>query len=176
MSVKRKRRIQLSWHGPLPEPKCRRCGPVADYALMVKNNSEKYGYGSFCKPCWRIVRCEYNWRRIGINPEFTYESYLAMLSFQHGKCALCPHKPPMYDPLGTNPSRDKYQLVPDHDHKTGEVRALLCSHCNSLLGVFNDDPEKLRRAADYLENASPSTFGLTPLTVQKDSYKYVQFN
>lgn len=43
------------------------------------------------------------------------------------------------------------QLVVDHDHVTGKVRALLCDLCNTALGKFKDKPELLREAADYLE-------------------------
>lgn len=39
----------------------------------------------------------------------------------------------------------------DHDHKTGVLRALLCFKCNSALGNFDDDPERMRRAARYVE-------------------------
>ena len=38
-----------------------------------------------------------------------------------------------------------------HAHKTGAVRALLCSNCNCGLGQFEDDPVVLRGAADYVE-------------------------
>jgi len=41
-------------------------------------------------------------------------------------------------------------LVIDHCHTTGEVRGLLCPTCNSGLGHFHDDPEKIIKAAQYI--------------------------
>jgi hypothetical protein len=34
-----------------------------------------------------------------------------------------------------------------------QVRRLLCDNCNTGLGLFGDDPGRLRTAADYLERA-----------------------
>jgi hypothetical protein len=39
----------------------------------------------------------------------------------------------------------------DHCHKTGKVRGVLCSECNSAIGKLKDDPDLLRKAIVYLE-------------------------
>jgi hypothetical protein len=56
---------------------------------------------------------------------------------QRGRCPTC---------LKPRP------LVFDHCHKTRTRRGMMCDNCNKALGLFEDDPETLRRAADYLES------------------------
>lgn len=75
----------------------------------------------------------------------TEEQYEEMLTEQGGCCALC-GKPPK--PGG---KRNAGRLHVDHDHATGRVRRLLCNNCNHGLGTFFDDPDLMRRAADYIE-------------------------
>lgn len=62
---------------------------------------------------------------------------------QDGRCAICG---------ATDARRRKSdRLNVDHDHATGAFRGLLCDPCNNGLGRFDDDPDRLRKAADYLE-------------------------
>lgn len=42
-------------------------------------------------------------------------------------------------------------IAADHNHQTGEIRGPLCRGCNLGLGQFEDEPDRLRAAADYLE-------------------------
>ncbi len=43
-------------------------------------------------------------------------------------------------------------VVLDHSHVDGAIRGWLCSSCNTSLGKFDDDPETLKRAIDWIEN------------------------
>lgn len=76
----------------------------------------------------------------------TGEDYSRMLVEQNGVCAIC-----FKSEIRVTPKGDLTTLHVDHDHATGEVRALLCYKCNSMLGNVGDSPEILRAAADYIE-------------------------
>lgn len=43
------------------------------------------------------------------------------------------------------------RLNVDHDHKTKEIRGLLCGNCNRALGLLHDDIKSLKRAIIYLK-------------------------
>ncbi len=80
----------------------------------------------------------------------TLESFAALLDAQGGRCAACGT---------TEPGGPHDQWSVDHDHRCcpssrscgGCVRGVLCNNCNVGLGMMQDDPESLRRAADYIE-------------------------
>jgi hypothetical protein len=81
-------------------------------------------------------------KRYGI----TIDRYNEMLTEQRGCCALCRK-------AESNEIKGKVvSLAVDHDHKTGAVRALLCSACNTALGLFNDDTALLDAAKAYLQS------------------------
>jgi hypothetical protein len=72
---------------------------------------------------------------------YTYDldpiEYRRMVAQQNGVCAIC-----------REPDRE---LCVDHDHRTGRVRSLLCSHCNKAIGFLRESPLLARAAATYLE-------------------------
>ena len=70
---------------------------------------------------------------------FPQDAYDQLLAEQDGHCALCPNTP------------KTRRLHVDHDHRTLQIRGLLCHRCNRSLHVWVT-PEWLRKAADYLES------------------------
>lgn len=68
------------------------------------------------------------------------DDYWSMLAKQNGCCLICYHKP----------STGARRLAVDHCHTTGKVRGLLCSRCNTALGLFRDNPMMLEAAKRYL--------------------------
>lgn len=82
-------------------------------------------------------------RKFGI----TVKQYDDMLAKQCGVCASC-GKPETQIDRQTKKIRP---LAVDHDHKTGDIRALLCAACNMALGLMNEDFERIHALADYAE-------------------------
>ena len=79
--------------------------------------------------------------RLQYNYGITLEDWKIMFEKQNGCCAIC----------NTHQSLLSRTLVVDHDHKTGKVRNLLCDGCNVRLGNCKEDPDILRKTADYIE-------------------------
>lgn len=94
------------------------------------------------------MRCKYG---------ITIENKISMFANQHCKCAIC----------GTV-FRSVKEANIDHHHDTGEIRWLLCFHCNSGLGMFNENPGLLRKAADMLESKEYTDRGENAVIVEID--------
>lgn len=90
----------------------------------------------------RVLKRRQQLKRKGI----TQEDYDRLWIEQNGQCAN-----PACDftaPLVMLDYRQGLQV--DHDHKTGQVRRLLCSPCNRALGLVDDDPSLLAGLIEYL--------------------------
>jgi hypothetical protein len=66
-----------------------------------------------------------------------------MLRDQNGSCAICSVR------FVETSARVPYDI--DHCHKTRKVRGLLCNACNKMLGLAKDNPDILKRGAEYLD-------------------------
>ncbi len=74
----------------------------------------------------------------------TVEDYDRLLQSQANSCAVCK--------TATSGVKSNAFYV-DHCHKTGKVRGLLCSKCNSGIGMLGDTAAAVQSAADYLRKA-----------------------
>ena len=80
-------------------------------------------------------------REYGIKPD----EYNALILETGGYCSLCNRQS---EPKGAR------ALVLDHDHNTLEVRGIVCTRCNTLLGYLDQQifgVEWLRNAEGYLK-------------------------
>ena len=130
---------------------CSSCGVAKTLEEFPKDKRIKCGRKPKCRSCDNQYKAE--WRKA--NPgnhrsahlRSTYglslEQFSEMLLKQDHTCLLCDHK--------HVPNSVRGSLRVDHDHKTGQVRGLLCKECNAGLGLLGDNPARLRRAAEYLE-------------------------
>lgn len=72
----------------------------------------------------------------------TFEHYMEMLDRQNYQCAIC------FKEIGVE-SDGRRTAVVDHDHTTAKVRGLLCSRCNTALGMVFEDVETLKSMIRY---------------------------
>jgi len=91
---------------------------------------------------WRCSTYE-RARRWATEYGLTAEDVSAMALAQGGACAIC-----------RSPFTEKPFHV-DHSHDSGVVRGLLCSNCNTALGLLGDDPDIANQAANYLRGGKP---------------------
>lgn len=89
----------------------------------------------------RAKRREYHLKRLyGI----TNDQYQELLEKQDHKCFVCQK----------HETEFKTKLAVDHNHKTGEIRGLLCNYCNHRIVGRNTDPEIMRRVYEYLSQGT----------------------
>lgn len=150
---------------------CKKCNSIKSLLNFSKSKSYNNGYKCYCKSCDNIYYLErkrrknnnlpslkesriilhpykrnsYEWNKsTNLKREFGIDlkSYNIMFESQKGKCLICKK----------HQSGLKSTLVVDHNHKTNKIRALLCSHCNFVLGHAFEDIIILEESIKYLMN------------------------
>jgi len=133
--------------------KCSRCNQEKELSFFNKDKQRKDGHSHRCSACHSEVVKESKLR----NPERTKKvAYKAHIKHMYGvdikwveqrlkehnyKCKIC----------STDMQLHTNTVAIDHCHKTGKVRDIVCKKCNSAMGQFNDDPELIAKAIDYLK-------------------------
>lgn len=71
----------------------------------------------------------------------TLEDFNAILEAQNNTCAIC------LTPYSEETSK---RFCVDHNHRTGQVRGILCKNCNLALGFALENIDTLLKMAEYL--------------------------
>ena len=148
---------------------CTKCGATKALKEFPKDKLRKDGHKSACKECYSI----YDKKRYWNNPEserkrsadyksslteeqrylsnrntklkraygISHDDYLLMLEQQNYKCACCGKD---------NKDAGIKGLVVDHNHTTGAIRELLCTQCNTALGLLKEDEFIIDSLLEYV--------------------------
>ena len=165
------------------EKQCNRCGEVKSTSLFYRHKQTRDGLLGQCKACVSAVNkeayernkesnraysrdyhsrnreaCKQKMReRYAANREAyraraldnkvgkgAHDFYQAEIT-KSDKCRIC---------KVAEADAPKGRLAVDHCYDTGEFRGLLCSNCNTAIGLLQDDISSLTAAIEYLRNNS----------------------
>jgi len=130
--------------------KCYGCQVELPLDAFGSDKSQKSNKSNYCLKCRaekqkakrrarpHVDRYYRLMKKYGVTPEW-YES---KLKEQNGLCEIC----------GTDkPGGRGKDMHVDHNHTTNKVRGLLCSNCNTMLGLAKENLDILKLAMKYLE-------------------------
>ena len=144
---------------------CTKCKKRKDASYFYKDRRKKDSLHPWCKLCCQLRQKKYrglpkNRNKIKLSKQryrkteggkqvdrksrikraynITLEQYDQMFEQQNGLCAVC----------GCPEVGQRLSI--DHNHKTGQIRKLLCSKCNLIIGLANEDKNYLLKVAFYL--------------------------
>lgn len=135
---------------------CKGCGEPKLLERFYGRKGNRDGLSNTCRTCedvrsraWQAAnpeRTRVTNKRTALRRYYgmTIEQYEEMLLGQDGRCACCGTDKPG-GPGGT--------LHVDHNHRTGKVRGLICSDCNTGIGKLGDDLNGVANAMAYLQRA-----------------------
>lgn len=116
---------------------CKTCQKAYVIAWQKKN---KDSFGSYQRK-WKHQnkeKCDAaaKYSKVRIKYGLSKEEYDKLMEQTH--CTIC------------NADLTERKSGLDHCHRTGRIRGVLCKQCNTGLGMFHDNPETLKKAAEYL--------------------------
>lgn len=141
---------------------CTKCKDLKSLNEFGKDKTTKSGLCYQCKKCKgkygrthkiemagykkkyrRSEKGKLKGREQGLRSKFgiTLKQYDEMFEQQNGVCLICGSAGECYR-----------RLAVDHNHKTGKIRALLCSNCNNMIGLAKENVIILQSAINYLKS------------------------
>lgn len=121
---------------------CKGCAKEYGRVWQKNNRSKNQGY------CQRYYKDnKHKWRERDYQRKYgmSIQEVNALIASQNGQCPIC-----------EIPFKSQKLMSLDHDHTTGKVRQMLCSKCNTALGLLNEDVVRFHRAVKYINKWSTS--------------------
>lgn len=138
---------------------CTSCEAVLPLDEFHQNKASPDGRHSMCKTCKnakarkkykdkvekpRKKYLSYRERHLQTHYGISVSQFDSLLKKQNYCCAVC----------GKHSDDEKKSLHVDHDHKTGEIRGLLCNFCNRQIIGRHRNPDIFEAAAKYLRGGT----------------------
>ena len=148
---------------------CPKCKTDKALELYNKHAKEIDGLQRLCRNCQKESSKKYlstekgaiTTRQAHLKRKYNIDiqAYEELLLSQNNKCKICG--------VSSNPDSRANYLVVDHNHTTGDIRGLLCTKCNALLGLALDNEDILDKAKQYLQNSRVNNPTAINITLQK---------
>lgn len=133
---------------------CNQQKPLTEFYKTVRNGNP-YGYHGKCKSCY-IKKQQKNYDPVKKRDEnlkrlydIGLDDYNILLEKQNNCCAICQTTESGGRKSGRGGAVEVFYV--DHDHKTGNVRGLLCNICNRTMGYVGENSNVLEEMIKYLK-------------------------
>jgi NMD protein affecting ribosome stability and mRNA decay len=127
---------------------CTKCGERQSKKSLNKGSS------SWCQKCvsdsdrkrWNSLSYKQQREKwLKRKYKLTWDQYEDLWISQNKRCAICLTTVSIEDK-----SNSRYTACVDHCHTTGQVRGILCNHCNRALGLLKDNINAIQNMVNYL--------------------------
>ncbi len=132
------------------EKRCSKCRLIKPIYAFGKKNYNKDGLNHYCLNCERErgklkyakpeIKEQKKYYQIKRLYGLTKEDYLNKLDAQNNQCVIC----------NTILLNDKNTHI-DHNHTTGKIRDILCSNCNHILGIIENNSHYIQNLLRYID-------------------------
>jgi hypothetical protein len=135
-SKKQPRRSKSDQQGELLIEQNKRCIICTELKELSQFDLSARGVDGHRREC---KECRKRQRRL-----ISSTDYEALLTSQGGKCAICG--------VAESDYSKRFSVDHDHDNPDEPARGLLCQHCNTLIGMAEEDIAILTQAIGYLNH------------------------
>lgn len=115
---------------------CRDCKWMLPLELNFEVNNCTSTTGRIFRK-WKCVQC----RSVQKAHLRRLKKEIDMSNYYGKQCPICNKK------MG---KKGTARAIPDHCHKSGKLRGVICNNCNTAIGKLKDDPDVIYRALCYL--------------------------